>query len=350
MKWKSYLPPTGALLLLLILIERGCHAINYAGMVHVEAGEFQMGCSDGLPREKPVHTVKLGSFWIDKYEVTNSRYAAFLNTALDKGWVETVQVDWSGGTYLNVNINGDRALIVNHAGFTYDEITYSDGVFSVEEGKEEFPVHVSWHGAMAYCEAFDKRLPTEAEWEYAAKGGHLSRFVPGQVEYFRYSGSDVADEVAWHKNNASSSQPVGQLKANELGIYDMSGNLREWTNDWCDLDYYSTSPHENPQGPSGPVDSLGKVMRGGSWSEYYSPEVEDQEVEFAIDRSLVRVTRRDYGCPCNLSNRTGFRCAARPRLFPIIHWCGAFSNLVRPKSDPPDLWPIDPIEPEEPVE
>ncbi|MGB2809638.1 MAG: SUMF1/EgtB/PvdO family nonheme iron enzyme [Sedimentisphaerales bacterium] len=346
---------TAAMALFLSVIA-GLLRIYYADMVHVEAGQFQMGCSDGQHCEKPVHTVKLGGFWIDKYEVTNSQYARFLNCAQDKGWVEIVQEDYSEGTYLRVNINGHRALTVNHPSISYDEITYSDEVFAAEGEKEDFPVHVTWHGAMAYCEAFGKRLPTEAEWEYAAKGGHLSRFVPGEVEYFRYSGSDVADEVAWHKDNASWSQPVGQLKANELGIFDMSGNLREWTSDWCDLNYYATSPQENPQGPPDPVNAqeldsvLGKVMRGGSWFEPTLQEHEDESIEFAIDGYRVRVTKRNYGCPSNISQRTGFRCASSEKRFPPLRWCGAFSTLVKPKSAPPDLWPIDPIEPGEPVE
>ena len=113
--------------------------------------------------------------------------------------------------------------------------------------------------------------------------------MPGEVEYFRFSGSDDVDEVAWHESNSSSTaHPVGQKAPNELYVFDMSGNLREWVSDTFDVEYYSNSPESNPSGPS--MEGR-KVMRGGSWYEYQIPN----PVELEIDPKLCRVTKREYG-------------------------------------------------------
>jgi formylglycine-generating enzyme required for sulfatase activity len=143
------------------------------------------------------------------------------------------------------------------------------------------PIHfVDWYDAVEYCNKRSRmegltpcytgsgnhitcnfkadgfRLPTEAEWEYAYKGGLQSR-------YYKFSGSNDADEVAWYINNSGRKpQPVGQKKLNELGIYDMSGNVGEWCWDWYDFDYYKNSPEQNPRGPSS---GRHRVVRGGSW-------------------------------------------------------------------------------------
>ena len=175
------------------------------------------------------------------------------------------------------------------------QIRYANNQFFVKEGKDKFPAMVSWRGAVKYCASIDARLPTEAEWEYAARGGHLLN------SDFRYSGSDDADAVAWHRSNSEgSSHPVGQKQPNQIEIYDMSGNLREWVNDWYGYQYYAESPLENPQGPSEPVQLpdgryAGKVMRGGSWRENTYHNEADYLSELEFDPRRVRVTKRDYG-------------------------------------------------------
>lgn len=104
------------------------------------------------------------------------------------------------------------------------------------------------------------QLPTEAEWEFAARGGNRS-------EYYFFSGSDSIDQVAWYKKNSGDSiHAIGGKKPNELGIYDMSGNALEWCNDWYDKEYYKNSPEENPTGPDTPAKDSVKVLRGGGWA------------------------------------------------------------------------------------
>jgi formylglycine-generating enzyme required for sulfatase activity len=200
--WRSVLPPTGAALVLILILlgmAAGCHRLYYRGMVHVEAGQFEMGCDEGLERERPVHKVKLDGFWIDQYEVINSQYIEFLNQGYEEGWIDTVEYVLEDGTSWFQAEKDDNRLIYLYPSKHWSHIYFEDDVFKVLDGKELLPVTVSWYGATAYCESFDKRLPTEAEWEYASKGGHLSHYTPGVTEYYRYSGSNDADEVAWHK-------------------------------------------------------------------------------------------------------------------------------------------------------
>jgi formylglycine-generating enzyme required for sulfatase activity len=124
-------------------------------------------------------------------------------------------------------------------------------------------IHVSWNDANEYCNwlsrktAKNYRLPTEAEWEYAARGGNQSRG-------YTYSGSNNVDEVAWYNGNSgSATHAVGQKGPNEMGLYDMSGNVWEWCKDWYGGDYYKISPAIEPKGPS---DGSYRVARGGGWS------------------------------------------------------------------------------------
>ena len=189
---------------------------NYFEMVFVKGGIFQMGSTEGESDEQPLHTVRVDDFYIGKYLVT--------------------QALW-------------RAVMKNNPSY-----------FS---GCDNCPVErVSWYDVQAFIQNLNLssakrfRLPTEAEWEYAARGGQKS-------QGFKYAGSDNIDEVAWYwENSKSKIHPVGQKQANELGLYDMSGNVWEWCNDWYDPDYYQKSPENNPMGP---VNGTSRVIRGGSW-------------------------------------------------------------------------------------
>ncbi len=213
-------------------------------MILVEGGSFEMGnvlnCPEGYDNEKPVHTVILNSFYISKYEITNVEYCEFLNA------MGTTTGQYEG-----------NAVIWLHTDTDFCQIEEVNGIFIPKLGKENYPVvQVTWYGAHAYCEWKGGRLPTEAEWEYAARGGN-------QSHGYKYAGSDNLDEVGWYWDNSEfSCHPVGQKLPNELGLYDMSGNVDEWCNDWFDSNYYSSSPSDNPIGPStGPF----RVLRSGGF-------------------------------------------------------------------------------------
>ncbi len=215
-------------------------------MVFVKGGTFQMGSTDGGSNEEPVHSVTLSDFYIGKYEVTQAEYTAVMgsNPSLFKGDdLPVEQVSW------------------------YDAIEYCNAL-SIAEGltpyyaidkTTEDPNNTSTSDEVKWtvtCNTSSKgyRLPTEAEWEYAAKGGN-------QTQGYTYSGSNTLDDVAWYDENSNgTTHTVGTKAANELGIYDMSGNVWEWCWDWYGT--YSSTAETNPQGPaSGEY----RVIRGGSW-------------------------------------------------------------------------------------
>ena len=192
-------------------------------MKYVEGGTFQMGSNEGCDNEKPVHTVTLSPYYIGETQVTQGLW----NAVMPKG--------------------------SNPSNFKYGD---------------NYPVeNVSWYDCQNFIRQLNEktkmsfRLPSEAEWEYAARGGKKSKGC-------KFSGDDNIDNVAWYADNSgSSTNIVGQKKANALGIYDMSGNVWEWCQDWYDKDYYqkcknNTELCNNPQGPSSGV---WRVVRGGSW-------------------------------------------------------------------------------------
>jgi len=214
-------------------------------MVFIQGGEFLMGSNDGGDDEKPEHIVKVNNFYMSKYEVTNSQFCNFLK---DRG-----NQSEGGVTWLDIS-DSDCQIIKRNARFV------------PKSGFETYPVIlVSWYGARAYCRWAGGRLPTEAEWEYAARGGNKSRG-------YKYSGSNSVNEVAWYNGNSANisnnlykgkgTHPVGQKLPNELGLYDMSGNVWEWCSDWYEKNYYQNSSQDNPQGSSS---GKYRVLRGGSW-------------------------------------------------------------------------------------
>lgn len=225
-------------------------------LMRVQGGTFSMGSNSGEVNEKPVHKVKVSQFYMGKYEITVGDFRKFieatnyLTDAEKEGWSWV----WTG------DYDDPSAQIIQKTGVTweYDEVGNKRSA-----KKDKYPViHVSWNDANAYCKWLTKqtgntyRLPTEAEWEYAATGG-------ANHDEFNFSGSPELDAVGWFRENSRDKiHVVGQKKANSLGIYDMAGNVFEWCNDWFDPTYYSKSPTDNPKGPE--VGKL-KVVRGGSW-------------------------------------------------------------------------------------
>ncbi len=235
-------------------------------MAFVEGGTFYMGDDKGQTDAKPRHKVTVGSFYMTKNEITNDQFCYFLN---DIGCNSNATVD--GIEYMNI-------------GNELCEISYVDGLFVTDYGKEKYPViYVTWYGANAFAKWAGSRLPTEAEWEFAANGGNKS-------DSTIYSGSNNADEVSWsNKNSKGSTHEVGTRAPNELGIYDLSGNVWEWCNDWYDSKYYTFKSQINPQGPK---NGTFRVMRGGSWD---------------YDYDVGRITNR-FGYKPNASNYDyGFR-------------------------------------------
>lgn len=236
--------------------------------VQVKGGSFQMGCTSEQPKcdndERPAHKVTLTSYSISRYEITNEQYCVFLNKR---------EVSPDGR-------EGRTSLI--HIGNNHCQINYRQGQFKPKPSKEKHPVvEVTWIGAQEFCKWANGRLPTEAEWEYAARGGH-------KANQTIYSGSNHVDSVAWYvKNSRDHSHKVGTKRPNELGLYDMSGNVWEWCYDWYD-DY----PKKQKKDPEGPKRGNSVVIRGGSWL-YYD--------------SFCRVSNRGSSGPSYAFNNYGFR-------------------------------------------
>jgi sulfatase modifying factor 1 len=212
-------------------------------MVLIEAGSFEMGSTDGLPDEQPVHTVHLTCpFYIAKYAVTFEEYDRFYYDNPGTG-IKKPDDEGLG--------RGNRPVSVTWC----NAVAYCNWLSE----KEGLTPCYSGKGRLTQCDfsADGYRLPTEAEWEYAARGGSKS------LDHI-YAGSDNPDDVAWYADNSGSQiHPVGQKQPNELGLYDMSGNIWEWCWDWYDKDYYASSPASDPEGPAlGKATSL-RVKRGG---------------------------------------------------------------------------------------
>ena len=209
------------------------------GMIFVQGGTFQMGSNDGESDEKPIHSVTVSDFYIGKYEVTQ------------KEWQDIMGNNPS-------NWKGDNLPV--------EKVSWYDAVefCNKKSEKEGLQKCYSGSGKNITCD-FTKngyRLPTEAEWEYAARGGTESENANSRL----YSGSNNIGDVAWYSSNSGSkTHQVGTKQANELGIHDMSGNVWEWCWDWYDKNYYSSSPGSNPRGPNSGEYS---VLRGGSWFNY----------------------------------------------------------------------------------
>ena len=240
-------------------------------MVYVPGGAFQMGDTwgDGDSNEKPVHTVTVNSFYMGKYEVTNAQVVEVFNWALQQG-----KITATSSTVKNTEGNAQELLDLNDSDC---QISYNGSALYVENNYDNYPViEITWYGAAAFCNYFSEReglapvydlsdwtanwnangyrLPTEAEWEYAARGGN-------QSQGYKYSGSDNPDDVAWYYNNSgSSTHTVGTKQANELGLYDMSGNVWEWCWDW-----YGAYSSDSQTDPKGPDSGSYRVERGGSW-------------------------------------------------------------------------------------
>jgi len=236
------------------------------GMVLIPSGEFFRGTASKEAQnvclknndyckekwfkdEEPLHSVKLTGYYLDLYEVTQKNY--------------------------------QRVMTKNPSEFKGSNLPVES---------------VTWYEAMEYCEKVGKRLPTEAEWEWAAKGGKQSTFAWGnEAESSRANFCDRSCDKRWKEeqfeDGYSHTAPVGSFPVNDFGLYDMAGNVYEWVFDWYDEDYYEKKPHDNPKGPE---KGNRKVIRGGSW------------INYSVG---VRPSDRTDAEPSKKINFVGFRCA-----------------------------------------
>lgn len=233
--------------------------------VEVPAGWFTMGSTDAdaASNEAPEHDVYLDGYYISKYEVTNAQFCEFLN-------------DY-GNSY-----QGHRCISLEKREC---DIFYGGGRYFPAPGKDTFPVvEVTWYGAKGFSEWSGGRLPTEAEWEKAARGIDMRKYPWGNDEPTR--------EHANYNRNVDHTTPVGSFPrdSSAYGCLDMAGNVSEWCADWYDDTYYEVSPDSNPEGP---VRGSYPVKRGGSW--------------WSKGENQLRCAFRDYFSPTESDNTLGFR-------------------------------------------
>jgi len=309
------------------------------GMVWVPGGTFQMGSNGKFPDEQPIHNVDLDGYWIDEVELTNAQFLEFADasgyrTVAEKtprredfvGQIEDINAIPAenlvpGSICFNPDFDR-KTLTKDHPLWPYQVWSYvkgaswrePDGPGSSLEGRLNHPVvHVSWYDAVEYCKWAGKRLPTEAEWEYAARGKLAGKTYPW--------GNERNPEGKWLNNiwqgefpyvnknhdGFKTTSPVRTFPPNAYGLYDMSGNVWEWCSDFYRPDYYAQSPRRDPFGPKDSFDPnepglVKRVQRGGSF--------------MCNDNYCIgyRVSARMKGTPDSGAFHTGFRCVLTPGM------------------------------------
>lgn len=330
----AVLAPTGNHATGGVLIEEPMPAPE--GMVWVPGGKFLMGTNGGKPDEGPVHEVLLDGFWMDKTEVTNRQFQEFVDatgyvTAAERepelrslrGPLADVKIldefNVPGSICFNPDIKPED---IDPGLNAYNWWKYEKGAnwrhpegpgSSIDERMEHPVVHVSWDDAVAYCEWAGKSLPTEAQWEYAARGGLTGKTYPW--------GDERNPDEKWLNNiwqggfpfenteddGYRTTAPVAMFPPNAFGLHDMSGNVWEWCADYYRPDYYAQSARRNPEGPRNSYDPdephvIKRVQRGGSFmcSDVYCIG--------------YRTTARMKGEQDTGAFHTGFRCVVTPDM------------------------------------
>ncbi|WP_411029738.1 formylglycine-generating enzyme family protein [Spongiimicrobium sp. 3-5] len=261
-----------------------------AGMVFIPGGSFMMGDANGQDMEKPVHAVEVSPFYMDTHEVTIAEFRKFVAAT---NYVTDAEKNNGGYTW-----GGEEWVMKPGINWRFDEM----GNLHTPK-KDNHPVtHLSWNDANAYAQWVGKRLPTEAEWEYAARGGSKGyRYAWGNESLGAEVVANVSDEnlikvvTKWpytkgYDDGYTFSAPVGSFKPNVFGLYDMSGNAWEWCQDYFDPDYYSRSGEKDPINKQ---PSERRVLRGNSWDGR---------------PGLMRCSRRTSDEQSNSYVDTGFRC------------------------------------------
>lgn len=295
------------------------------GMVWIPAGSFKMGSENGPDDARPIHTVTLDGFWMDETEVTNREFTRFVDATKyitvaerkldpkDFPGVPPDQLEPGAVVFSQPpgHVSLDNALQWWRwqPGANWRHPSGPDS--SIEKLMDHPVVQVCWEDAQAYAKWAGKRLPTEAEWERAARGGLEGKtYVWGDQKHPDHKWMANVFSGAFPEHNTKEDKyeytaPVKSFPANGFGLYDMSGNVWEWTADWYRPDYYGKSPSKNPQGPDDSFDpsepqTPKKVTRGGSFlctDEYcigYQPGIRGKT---SIDTGL---------------QHTGFRCVKSP--------------------------------------
>lgn len=299
-------------------------------MVLIPGGTFVMGRNDGPDDERPAHEVTVGPFLMDRTEVTNAQFAAFVK---ETGYLTVAERDPDPRKYPGAP---PSKLVPGSAVFYETEASLDPrqwgtpfppwwryvpgacwrrptGKGSTLKGKKDYPaVQICWEDAAAYAKWAKKRLPTEAEWEFAARGGLAEKpFCWGDAKQGD-GGTYHANTHQGHFPGSDSGAdgfkgiaPVKQFAPNGYGLYDMSGNVWEWCSDWYDSRFYAASPKENPFGPL-----IGEIVRQG-------PEAADEPQRvrrggsFLCDDSYCKrylPSARDKNPPDSSADHTGFRC------------------------------------------
>lgn len=229
----------------------------------VQEGEYTRGSTSGARDEKPAHKIFISSFAIDVHPVTNEQYVRFLEAM--------------GG---EKDANNNDMIQLKES-----RVKKMAGKFIIESGYTRHPVvGVSWYGAIAYAKWIGKRLPTEAEWEIASKGGNPEILFPTGAAIERQQANFFSSDTT----------PVMSYPANGYGLFDMAGNVYEWCQDWYDYNTYENSQQE-PMNPKGPLQGVYRVLRGGCWKSL---------------REDLRCSHRHRNNPGTLNRTYGFRCAA----------------------------------------
>ena len=267
--------------------------VDGAVLVYVPEGEFLMGSEDddAWNDEKPQHLVYLDAFWLYQHPVTNAQFAAFVDASGQQTTAEEIGWNWVW--------DGSNWVQTDGAYWGAPE-----GPDSSVAGREDHPVvQVSWSDATAYCQWAGGRLPTEAEWEKAARGTDERRFPWGDdpVTGDRANFCDVNCPMDWadksQDDGYEQTSPVGSYPAgaSPYGALDMAGNVWEWVADYYEAGYYRRAPAENP---TGPTSGAAHVLRGGSWSSFWGN---------------LRVSNRGWYCPGCWYYINGFRCLSSPK-------------------------------------
>lgn len=248
-------------------------------MMLIPAGEFQMGSNDSHApdNEQPIHTVYLDAFYMDIYEVTNAQYKAFV--LANPQWQKAkINPKFHNGNYLS---------------------HWEGNTFPTGHGNQPV-VYVSWYAAMAYAEWAGKRLPTEAEWEKAARGGLSGALYPW--------GDTIDKSKANYDWNVGETTPVGRYAPNGYGLYDVCGNVWEWCLDEYDADFYASSARQHPFS-GGNLENIisiftsiraPRVLRGGSWDD--------------PPAAHLRTALRSASAPETADSFRGFRCVKPIKL------------------------------------